>query len=86
MKKLKDTALHDLSCGQKAVVERATILVPKSEVTVYAIVTDIATYKTSAALDAGTVNNGDTKPHQYMLSGSQTSRKRSNGRKRKSRF
>ncbi|XP_051126070.1 NAD-dependent protein deacetylase SRT1 [Andrographis paniculata] len=42
--RLKDQAIHDASCGQTAVVERLSLLVPKSEISVHAIVTNIIEY------------------------------------------
>ncbi|KAF9589287.1 hypothetical protein IFM89_022357 [Coptis chinensis] len=44
LQNLRDTAIQDLCCGQHAVVERKTILAPRSDVAVCAIVTNIIEY------------------------------------------
>ncbi|XP_062169613.1 NAD-dependent protein deacetylase SRT1 isoform X2 [Alnus glutinosa] len=83
LQKLSDTAIQDLCCGQNAVIERNTILTPKSEVTVYAIVTNIVQHsKTSKAL-ADSLSNGNVKRRRESLNETGTSRKRSKGHTRK---
>ena len=76
--KMRDAAIQDSSCGQNAVVERRTILVPKSEITVHAIVTNVKAFDCH-------LSNGDVKPRKEGMKGSETTRKRSKGRKRKMR-
>ncbi|XP_065862653.1 NAD-dependent protein deacetylase SRT1 [Euphorbia lathyris] len=80
MKNLREEAIQDFSCGQNAVIERKTKVSPKTEVTVHAIVTNIK------AFESDSVSNGDVKNLRGNINGFETSRKRSNGRKRKSRF
>ncbi|KAK8983351.1 hypothetical protein V6N11_073771 [Hibiscus sabdariffa] len=76
---MREAAIQDLSCGQNAVVERKTTSVPKSEVTVHAIVTNVKTFDYQ-------LSNGDVKPRKEALNGLIMTRKqRSKGRKRKSR-
>lgn len=41
---LRDRAMKDPSCGQTALVEKKAILVPKSEIMVHSIVTDIVEF------------------------------------------
>ncbi|XP_021287889.1 NAD-dependent protein deacetylase SRT1 isoform X1 [Herrania umbratica] len=75
--KMRDVAIQDSSCGQNSVVERRTVLVPKSEITVHAVVTNVRTFDCH-------ISNGDLKPRKEGLQGSETTtRKRSKGRKRK---
>lgn len=52
--KLSDAAVQDSCCGQYAAIERKTILAPRAEVLVYAIVTNIVIYcsATTRALPA----------------------------------
>ncbi|KAK9268720.1 hypothetical protein L1049_000481 [Liquidambar formosana] len=88
IRRLKDEAVRDACCGQNAIVERKTVLAPKSEVTVYAIVTNIVRYhKTSKAFEATSVCNGDAvKRRNEGVNGIEVlSWKRLKGRKRKSR-
>lgn len=80
LNKLREKAAEDLCCGRNAVVEREGILSPKTEVTTHAIVTNIKAFE----LDYS--SNGDVKRLRGSLNGSRTCRKRSNGRKRKTRF
>ncbi|KAL4342466.1 hypothetical protein GQ457_08G007730 [Hibiscus cannabinus] len=76
---MREEAIQDLSCGKNAVVERKTTSVPKSEVTVHAIVTNVKTFDYQ-------LSNGDAKPRKEALNGLIMTRKqRSKGRKRKSR-
>ncbi|XP_015900391.3 NAD-dependent protein deacetylase SRT1 isoform X2 [Ziziphus jujuba] len=85
--KLRETAIQDSCCGQNAVIEKKTILSPNSEVTVYAIITNIVRYnKTSKSTEADSLSNGDVKRRIDRENGTETSRKRSKGRKRKSKF
>ncbi|KAF5187697.1 Nad-dependent protein deacetylase srt1 [Thalictrum thalictroides] len=44
LQKLRDTALQELCCGQHEFVERETVLSPRSDLTVCAIVTNIVEY------------------------------------------
>ncbi|XP_012464245.1 NAD-dependent protein deacetylase SRT1 isoform X1 [Gossypium raimondii] len=80
LEKMRDAAIEDSKCGQNAVVERKTVLVPKSEATVHAIVTNVKTFDYQ-------LSNGDMKPIKEGLNGLKTTRKqRSKGRKRKTRL
>ncbi|XWS09660.1 hypothetical protein CRYUN_Cryun39dG0008400 [Craigia yunnanensis] len=76
--KMRDAAIQDSSCGQNAVVERRTVLVPKSEITVNAIVTNVKAFDCH-------LSNGYVKPRKEGMKGSEITRKRSKGRKRKMR-
>uniref|UniRef100_A0A6N2NA89 protein acetyllysine N-acetyltransferase n=1 Tax=Salix viminalis TaxID=40686 RepID=A0A6N2NA89_SALVM len=76
---LKEKAIQDLCCGQNALIERKVILEPKTEVANHAIVTNIK------AFNSDSWSNGDVK-HPRGVNGTRISRKRSFGRKRKSRF
>ncbi|TYI56434.1 hypothetical protein E1A91_D11G210000v1 [Gossypium mustelinum] len=65
----------DSKCGQNAVVERKTVLVPKSETIVHAIVRNVKTFDYQ-------LSNGDMKPIKKGLNGLKTTRKqRSKGSK-----
>lgn len=77
--KLRDTAFRDLYCGQNEVIERKVLASPKSEVTVYAIVSNIKTFESNY------LSNSDLKWRKDGVNGNETSKKRSNSRKRKSR-
>ncbi|KAK8490523.1 hypothetical protein V6N13_031695 [Hibiscus sabdariffa] len=78
--KMREVAIQDSSCGQNEVVERKTVLVPKSEVTVHAIVTNVKTFDYQ-------LSNGDVKPRKEGMNGLVMTRKqRSKGRKRKTRL
>lgn len=82
---LRDTAIQDLCCGHNAVVEREATLMPKSEVTVYAIVTNIVQYTKPSKAVADSLSNGDVKRRRESVNGTGTSRKRSKGHRNKSR-
>uniref|UniRef100_A0A2P2J6E2 NAD-dependent protein deacetylase SRT1 n=2 Tax=Rhizophora mucronata TaxID=61149 RepID=A0A2P2J6E2_RHIMU len=78
---LKEKALKGLCSGEIAVIERRSISAPKTEVTVYAIVTNIKTFESDA------LSKGDMKGSRGTTNGSEAYRKqRSNSRKRKARF
>ncbi|KAJ6754063.1 putative proteinD-DEPENDENT PROTEIN DEACETYLASE SRT1 [Salix purpurea] len=79
IRNLKEKAIEDLCCGQNALIERKVILEPKTEVANHAIVTNIK------AFNSDSWSNGDVK-HPRGVNGTRISRKRSFGRKRKSRF
>ncbi|KAF7140058.1 hypothetical protein RHSIM_Rhsim06G0229800 [Rhododendron simsii] len=84
LRKLRHKAVQDLCCGQNAVIERKGIKTPKSEVTTYAIVTNMVAYdKTSKAQGATSLSNGSRKRQNEGVGGVQTSRKRQTERKRK---
>ncbi|KAG6689983.1 hypothetical protein I3842_11G200900 [Carya illinoinensis] len=85
LQKLRDTAMQDLCCGLNAVVERKATLTPKSEATVYAIVTNIFQHNKTSKASADSVCNGDVKRQKEGVNGTGTSGKRSKGRKRKPR-
>lgn len=81
LQKLRDTATGDPCCGQHEVIEKKPISNPKSEATVYAIVTNIVQYNKTAPESNGTamkIRNGG-------LNGIETSWKRSRSGKRKPR-
>ncbi|KAF3685266.1 hypothetical protein FXO37_00793 [Capsicum annuum] len=44
LQNLRDNAVMDPSCGQTAVIEKKVIMIPKSEVMVHAIVTNIVKF------------------------------------------
>ncbi|KAE9458352.1 hypothetical protein C3L33_09748, partial [Rhododendron williamsianum] len=82
LRKLRRKAIQDLCCGQNAVIERKGIKTPKSEVTVYAIVTNMIVYdKTSKPCGAISLSNGSRKRQNEGVGGVQTSRKRRTERK-----
>lgn len=86
MQKLRHTAIQESCCGQNAVVERNAMLTPKTEVIVYAIVTNVIRYKkTTEALEADSLGNG-VKRRRESANGTETSRKRSKVHRRKPRF
>ncbi|XP_031118763.1 NAD-dependent protein deacetylase SRT1 isoform X2 [Ipomoea triloba] len=76
--KLREEAIADPSCGQTALIERETIMVPKTEVLVHAIVTNIVKFETTAQ---GSSNGLKRKHGCSSINGTIPSRKRSNGRK-----
>ncbi|XVE50846.1 hypothetical protein DITRI_Ditri01bG0196700 [Diplodiscus trichospermus] len=76
LEKMREAAIQDSSCGQSAVVERRTVLVPKSEITVHAVITNVKAFDCH-------LSNGDAKPRKEGIRCSETTRKRSKGRKRK---
>ncbi|XP_038900035.1 NAD-dependent protein deacetylase SRT1 [Benincasa hispida] len=85
--RLIDETVQDSFCGKNAVIERKAIMIPKSEVTVYAIVTNIIRYtKSLKTLAIDSLSNGDVKRQRESINGSATSRKRSKRQKRKYRF
>lgn len=81
IQKLRDIATRDTCCGQHEVTEKKVILNPKSEATVYAIVTNVIHYNRSGAES----NGGGTKNRSGCLNGIGTSWKRSRSGKRKPR-
>ncbi|XP_059666561.1 NAD-dependent protein deacetylase SRT1 [Cornus florida] len=75
--KLRERAIQDLCCGKKSVIEREAVTDPESEVTVYAIVTDIIRYeKTSKAFEAAPLSNGTVKRQDLGINWIETPRKR----------
>ncbi|KAF2305559.1 hypothetical protein GH714_006746 [Hevea brasiliensis] len=76
---LREKAIQDICCGQNAVIER--ILAPRTEFTVHAVVTSIKAFES----ESDSLNN-DVKRATESINGTQTSQKRSKGRKRKSIF
>lgn len=85
LQKLRDTATDESCCGQNAVVERNFITSPKTDVTVYAIVTNVVTYKKiSEAVLADSLSNGIKR--RKDANGPATSKKRSKVHRRKSRL
>lgn len=75
--KLRDKAVVASKCGQNAVVERKTILTPRSDVTTYAIVTNVVHYsKTSKPVLPDSLSNGDHKKRKAIVTGTRSSRTR----------
>ncbi|KAH6778612.1 sirtuin 1 [Perilla frutescens var. frutescens] len=84
--KLKDRAVKEPCCGQTAVVERRAILVPKSEVVVYAIVTNIVEYGgSSGSSEVSSLSDGSLKRRNECLLDCGMSWKQTKARKRTSR-
>lgn len=82
--RLIEETVQNSFCGKSAVIERKAISIPKSEVTVYAIVTNIIRYaKSLKSLAIDSLSNGDVKRQRESINGSATSRKRSKRKKRK---
>ncbi|KAJ0100930.1 hypothetical protein Patl1_03941 [Pistacia atlantica] len=77
--KLSEAAVEEFRCGQNSLIERKVFSSPKSEATVYAIVTNIKGFESHP------LSNSDLKWQKGSVNGIETSRKRSNSRKRKSR-
>lgn len=77
LQNLRESAIVDPTCGQTAVIEKKVIMVPKSEVMVHAIVTNIVKFDRSF----GDLSNGSFKRKYECINGIIPSRKRSNGRK-----
>ena len=86
-RRLRDEAVQDFFCGKNAVIERKSIPFPKSEVTVYATVTNVIRYTQDLkTLAIDSLSNGDMKRQLASVNGSAISRKRSRRPKRKSRY
>ncbi|XP_028781735.1 NAD-dependent protein deacetylase SRT1-like isoform X2 [Neltuma alba] len=84
--KLRDKAIGESKCGQTDVVERRTILTPRSDITVYAIVTNVIQYSQAGKAFPDFHANGDLKDRVFNINGTESSRKHSKGsKKRKSR-
>ncbi|KAL1534101.1 ditrans,polycis-polyprenyl diphosphate synthase [Salvia divinorum] len=83
IEKLKERAVRESCCGQTVVVERRGTLVPKSEVTVHAIITNIIEY--GGSLGASSLSNGLLKRRNEGLIDSGICWKRTKARKRTSR-
>ncbi|CAL5341578.1 unnamed protein product [Camellia sinensis] len=81
--KLRDRAIQDLRCGRNAVIERKTVTTPTSEVTVYAIVTNIIVYDKTTKPSEAASNNGGPKRRNEGVCGIQISWKRRRLRKHK---
>lgn len=79
LQSLREKAVEESSCGQSGVVERRVVSEPRSEVIVYATVTNLRTFHCQQSVLA---NNGDLK---WKMEGCGTSRKRSRTGKRKPR-
>ncbi|KAK6149414.1 hypothetical protein DH2020_016939 [Rehmannia glutinosa] len=83
---LKDRAIKEPCCRQTAVVERRAILVPKGEVIVHAIVTNIIEYGSSSLESkASSPSNGSVKRRNEGLLDAGISWKRRKARKHNSR-
>lgn len=79
--KLRDKAIHQSKCGQNAVVERKTTLTPTSDITTYAIVTNVVHYSKACKPVPDSLTNGDLKKRKTSTTGARSSRKRSKGSK-----
>ncbi|GAU44333.1 hypothetical protein TSUD_129070 [Trifolium subterraneum] len=79
--KLRDKAINESKCGQNAVIERKTILTPRSDITTYAVVTNVVHYSKPVP---NSLTNGDHKKRKDSLTGTGSSRKRSKVSKGKS--
>ncbi|KAJ1441232.1 Sirtuin family [Sesbania bispinosa] len=75
--KLRDKAILESKCGQSGVIERKTILTPRSDVTTYAIVTNVIQYSKTCKAVPDSLSNGDLKKRKGSLTGTGSSRKRS---------
>ncbi|XP_021740715.1 NAD-dependent protein deacetylase SRT1-like [Chenopodium quinoa] len=87
---LREAAAQDSRCGQYEVIQRKANLSPKYDITVYAIVTNIATYDKAVAKASseGVVCNGDAKikSESLMNNSSETDNKPLRFLKRKHRL
>lgn len=87
---MRETAVQDFHCGQYEIIERRAKLSPKYDITVYAIVTNIATYEAAAkASSEGVVCNGGdvkTKSESFLTNSSETDNKPLRFLKRKNRL
>ena len=77
--KLRDKAVLESRCGQNAVIERKAILRPRSDVTTYAIVTNVVQYSKTCKAALDSLSNGDFKKRKASVTGTGSSRKRSKG-------
>jgi len=77
--KLRDKAVLESKCGQNGVIERKTILTPRSDVTTYAVVTNVVQYSKTCKAALDSLSNGDLKKRKTSVTGSGSSRKRSKG-------
>ncbi|XP_057485294.1 NAD-dependent protein deacetylase SRT1-like [Actinidia eriantha] len=81
--KLRDKAMKKLRCGKNAVIERKGTEIPRSEATVYAVVTNIVVYdKTPKVFGNASVSNSGPKRRSEGVHGVETSRKRRTQRKK----
>lgn len=72
IQELIDTSVQDACSGQNAIVERKTILDPKGEVTVHAILTNVVTYSSKTS-ESTPVCNGDMERQNESVNGVKTS-------------
>lgn len=79
--KLRDKAVFESKCGQNAVIERKTILSPRSDITTYAIVTNVVHYSKPVP---DSLTNCDLKKRKDIMIGTGSSWKRSKVSKGKS--
>ncbi|BAT88490.1 hypothetical protein VIGAN_05199800 [Vigna angularis var. angularis] len=77
--KLRDKAVLESRCGQNGVIERKTILTARSDVTTYAIVTNVVQYSKTCKAALDSLSNGDLKKRKASVTGTGSSRKRSKG-------
>ncbi|MED6147180.1 hypothetical protein PIB30_041682 [Stylosanthes scabra] len=76
--KLREKAVVESKCGQNDVIERKTILTPRSNVTTYAIATILVHHSKTTKSPPNSRSNGDLK-RRSSFSGTGPSRKRSKG-------
>lgn len=67
--KLRDKAVLESKCGQNAVIERKTILTPRSDVTTYAIVTNVVQYSKTCKIAPDSQCNGDLRKRKASVTG-----------------
>ncbi|KAF5727906.1 sir2-like protein mRNA [Tripterygium wilfordii] len=79
-KELRNAAIQNRCCGQNELIERKAIPDSNTQVMDYAAVTNLKTF------DSDSISNADVKKQTDTLNGTKISRKRSEGRKRKSRY
>ncbi|KAH9607196.1 hypothetical protein KSS87_021262 [Heliosperma pusillum] len=83
--KLRDSAVKDLHCGQYETIERRANLCPKYDATVYAVVTNIATYnKADKASLSPITSNGNVQSEDLLINSLKINSKLLKARKRKS--
>ncbi|KAM7277649.1 hypothetical protein ACFE04_004783 [Oxalis oulophora] len=79
MDMLREESIQSFTSGKNTIIERIVVLSPRTEATVYAMVTNIKPYEPLPQ------DNGDVKDKKEMSNGVGTTGKRSNSRKRKTR-
>lgn len=76
--KLREKAIEDPRCGQTAIIERKAVLVPKSDIMVHAVVTNIVEFESSSGpFEVSSRSNGSLKRSNEGKYDKRTSSKRS---------